>query len=265
MVEWELIKENDIRGWIRKGSTLKELVVSGELANCLQSSVEIKSGKRAVVRQMVSPCTGSEYYVKQFSIKSVPEYTLYWLGKDRARSLHKTSLLLHEKNISTAQSEACLYIQGEEGLKACWFSLPACGKSLQNWYGDSSASGRERVVRAAVKLLHSMHSSGFSHGDYKWGNIFYSESSECCTIIDIDSVKRKSKFYDQRAARDIARFLLNTQEAGVGKDECESVLDYYSELLGLPVNDVKKRMRPILIKLQHRHLERYGKDRRVQL
>lgn len=84
------------------------------------------------------------------------------------------------------------------------------------------------LMTKAAELISAMHSNGFVHGDCKWGNFLWSETDSALSMVDFDGVKNHQI---RRAAKDLARFMINAEEAGIEQDQINQFVSCYTHAM----------------------------------
>lgn len=204
-----------------------------------------------------------KYFCKCFQLKGLKGVLQKIFGVDRARQLNKKSKRLFEEGVAIARPLGVVV----SNTQALWFSEVLPFRSLLYRVGEAlpgTQFERAEIIDAALSAMCALHKAGYSHGDFKWANLLYDEQRKQIWIVDLDRVKkRRSKQFGQSSARDLARFLLDCEEAGVPREEYDSLYESYAKQLGLSESPVRDATQPILRKLQRRHVARYGAGYRL--
>lgn len=114
------------------------------------------------------------------------------------------------------------------------------------------------ILTKAAKLIADMHKAGFTHGDCKWGNFLWGDSEHALYMVDFDGVKPYQK---KGAARDLARFMINAEEAGIEEDQINKFLTSYCRLMQMgerkkakyDVHALEMEIAPIMERIRIRH------------
>ena len=112
------------------------------------------------------------------------------------------------------------------------------------------------MMRGAALTLSVLHRAGYTHGDCKWRNLLWIDGE--CFMVDLDGARRRRLFAARARARDVARFTVSAEEAGVPSSLLQAFLDSYVAHSGVAREELLRRMQPNLEKLRGRHLEKYG-------
>ncbi len=154
-----------------------------------------------------------------------------------------------------------------EGLGSAWFCTLLPGRNLLHWAGEQlpdSGAARLALLSPVIDAMLRLHTSGYRHGDFKWGNVLVDEDTGACYLVDTDDLRVvPPRGVCRGKARDLARFLLDCREAGVPDMEAEALRRRYAEGAGLPVPQVERLVAPLLERLGRRHARRYGEGRRL--
>lgn len=172
----------------------------------------------------------------------------------RPMSTYRTGLKLAAQGVPVPRPFSCVIVF--EGVLLLTEGLPQEGEYSRLW---QAVPGREQalgMMRAAGETIADLHGAGYTHGDCKWNNLVWSEQT--CFLVDLDGARRSRFPAARRRARDIARFAVSAEEAGVSTALLDEFLDSYLRRSGEDRDKLRKRMQPHLTKLRHRHRERYG-------
>ena len=226
-----------------------------------------KSTYSALVKIPAASAAGDSelLFVKEFRFKGIIHSLKPLLHQHRAQVMWQVSWHLLNHSIPVAEPEGYLLKQlGPFCRKGYFFAgvLPLCS-TLDELAADLDQltvrfdSGG--LIGALAKNIARMHSSGVSHGDLKWSNILVHEEKKELWFVDLDSAKLYGQSPNTKAvARDLARFLLSAQEAGVEEAILERFIDQYAHHRELSRARIDGPIDKILKKLQYRHKKRYG-------
>jgi tRNA A-37 threonylcarbamoyl transferase component Bud32 len=110
-----------------------------------------------------------------------------------------------------------------------------------------------------------MHEAGMAHGDAKWANVMLREVDGDLAFIDLDSLSRTRRGWCLEHARDIARFLLDCEEAGCPPVDTHSrFLEDYAEARQLRVKNMDVAVIKVLNRMRLKHEKRYGSGHRLK-
>ncbi|WIO74463.1 lipopolysaccharide kinase InaA family protein [Porticoccaceae bacterium LTM1] len=197
-------------------------------------------------------------FCKCFPLQGLKGKLQHWFGKDRARRLHQMTQQLHAAGAPVAESWGYSIEPG----RALWFSQVLPFKSLLHWCGPALPGDKEQrktILDSSLAAMVALHRAGFFHGDFKWGNLLFDERNQKIWLVDLDRVKpRSTRQFDKSAARDVARFMLDCEEAGMPKDEYLSIVSSYAERVDESVANIQLLVEPIYNVLKARHDARYG-------
>jgi len=172
----------------------------------------------------------------------------------RPMASYRTGLKLAARGVPVPRPFSC--VLAFEGVLLLTEGLPEEGDYSRLW---QAGPGREQalgMMRAAGETIAGIHAAGYTHGDCKWNNLVWSEQT--CFLVDLDGARRPRFGAARRRARDIARFAVSAEEAGVATALLDEFLDSYLRRSGEDRDKLLKRMQPHLTKLRNRHRERYG-------
>jgi len=207
-------------------------------------------------------------FVKKFRFKGIVHSLKPLFRPHRAQVMWRVSWHLLNHSIPVAEPEGYLIKQrGPFCLRGYFFArvLPRCST-----LDELAADLDQLTIRlesgglngALAQNIANMHNSGVSHGDLKWPNILVHKEKNELWFVDLDS----AQLYGQSpsikaAARDLARFLLSAQEAGIEEAILERFLNEYSHHRKLSRARIDGPIAKILTKLQDRHKKKYGDKR----
>lgn len=145
------------------------------------------------------------------------------------------------------------------------FSRLLTGFSLTQLLTDNSLTGeyKKNVLAAVGAALARLHKLGWSHGDFKWSNIFIDgvagERFNEIYFIDLDGVRSKP-WGNLRSykGRDIARFIVNAEDYDMDEEIIRSFIAQYALVVGETEKDSLRMSVPALKKLRERHDKKYG-------
>jgi tRNA A-37 threonylcarbamoyl transferase component Bud32 len=138
--------------------------------------------------------------------------------------------------------------------------------SVSDLFKDRSfTSVYAAVLRQCGKQLAALHMRGWTHGDYKWGNVLVAldaeKSIEGIYIVDLDGVKKNGAKNDARG-RDLARFIVNAEDYGVDESLVRGFVDAYAKATGETFRYCIDIAWPGLEKLRLRHDKKYDLRKR---
>jgi len=108
------------------------------------------------------------------------------------------------------------------------------------------------LVEKLVVALATFHKNGYAHGDVKWSNIVILKNGNF-RFVDVEHVKKPLGFFAQRLfVKDLARFLIAAQEAGLDERDMTGIIKTYSVSRSLSQQKVVEELRPQIKKLSIR-------------
>lgn len=137
------------------------------------------------------------------------------------------------------------------------------GKNLSEIFKQDSVDDTQmgRLMAMVGSALATFHQAGWSHGDFKWGNVILSPSAqgfddaEVC-FVDLDGSRRTRS--SKPAARDLARFIVNAEDYRLNEAMVRKFVDSYAAELNESTHSVLLRCGGPLKKLRRRHDRKYG-------
>ena len=269
------VSAGSFRGKVVVDSTMDHFLLShGNPDNLLvENSGLLKSSEStcSALVQIPAASTAGDLeplFVKEFRFKGIVHSMKPLFRQNRAQVMWRVSWHLLNHSIPVAEPEGYLIKQrGPFCLKGYFFAkvLPQCS-TLDGFAADLNQlttrldSGGLREVLA--QSIANMHNSGVSHGDLKWSNILVHDEKNELWFVDLDSAELHRQSPSTKAiARDLARFLLSAQEAGIEEAVLERFLNEYTHHRKLSRAKIDGPIDRILRKLQHRHQKKYGDER----
>ncbi len=102
------------------------------------------------------------------------------------------------------------------------------------------------------------HQHGWCHGDFKWGNVFITESGRVM-FIDLDGVSSSGGMLGRkRRWRDLARFVVNVEDFNLQKVLIHEFLQAYALTAGTSEALLLKAIQEPLQKFREKHDKKYG-------
>ena len=134
-------------------------------------------------------------------------------------------------------------------------------RDLRHFTGTEDLSKRFDklgIMAKAAELIAAMHKNRFTHGDCKWGNFLWHDSEQSLYMVDFDGVK---PYQQKRAAKDLARFMINAEEAGIEEEQIKQFLNSYCQLMAKDERDKAKydakalmlEIAPLMERIRIRH------------
>lgn len=194
---------------------------------------------------------GARVFCKRYRVRTY-ERLLGLTG--RAKRAHQRILTLQQLGLQTPDTLG--YVQGPH-FDYLFQQAPTGAADLRRLKADGTDihSRAEQIYRQVTGQLALLHRCGRHHGDCKWENILLNPETGRLLLIDFDGNRRLWPFNRQRFfAKDLARFILSSQENGMA-DSCEQqILALYSQQLGTELSaGFLRRIRRLHAKIQRRH------------
>tara|TARA_B100001540_G_scaffold301030_1_gene307056 strand:+ start:524 stop:1297 length:774 start_codon:yes stop_codon:yes gene_type:complete len=172
----------------------------------------------------------------------------------RPMATFRTALVLAASEVPIPRPLSCVLVS--EGLLMLSEGLDSSRDYCALWEAGQSGEELYRMMRGAALTLSVLHRAGYTHGDCKWRNLLWIDGE--CFMVDLDGARRRRLFAARARARDVARFTVSAEEAGVPSSLLQAFLDSYVAHSGVAREELLRRMQPNLEKLRGRHLEKYG-------
>ncbi len=184
---------------------------------------------------------GNERFVlKAFRRRSGFARLRSFLGRSRAERIWNMSNRLLAFGIRTPRPVAVI-VEKVRGLLMREYYLSAFLEEACNLKLCVRRSGGKiledgRLFQSLGRAIGCMHDRGLIHGDLKWSNILLTETEEGRTpwFVDLDHARARKKASLSKRARDLARFLTDMEEEGVGTRWSKIFLDAYWDTAGIP-------------------------------
>ena len=214
---------------------------------------------------VVTPAAGaSPLLCKFFPVRSLLDRLWQRWGLDRPARMHRRLKRVTGSNLPVPPTLGHVSVAG---VGAAWFCPLLSGTGLLYWTGDKlpdSPAGRAALLNPVLDTMLELHRAGFVHGDFKWGNVL--RDGDACWLVDVDGLRAVTVTdFCRGKARDLARFLLDCEEAGVPADEVWALMCRYAALAAHTTATVEARVNPVLARLRERHRRRYGEGYRLTL
>ncbi|WP_101758459.1 hypothetical protein [Oceanicoccus sp. KOV_DT_Chl] len=202
---------------------------------------------------------GSQFFIKCYQFKSIISAILYRLGG------HKYNKMLAAANAMAAADVRVpkLYCVVFDWSASCLYTINAYeagGRDLRYLIGSTlnEEFKKANLAEKLASLLAGLHmTAGVLHGDFKWANILYDHVGQDVLLVDIDGA-RKQRVNSSNFYRDVARFVIDCEEAGLAAELTDLVVSLYANKVGRTVDEVKAGMSRYYAKIKSRHNKSYG-------
>ncbi len=235
-----------------------------ELPRWLEQGERLKQDPgRAVIR--LSPGGAlPDLLAKCYMARSWRERLKQWLGLARPALIHRRL-----RHLPASGSPLCLslgHVRLLDGT-AVWLTPLLEGRSLLYRAGPALPEIPQQQSELLVPVIEAMvalHARGLVHGDFKWANVLVDEAGGRVQLIDPDGVRIcPAGTTGPRQIRDLARFLLDCEEAGVTPDIISQLTARYCSLRPCEEGTLRRPLERTLNKLRRRHRARYGANHRL--
>ena len=183
---------------------------------------------------------------------------------------HKyNGMLAAIKAMSEASVQApILYQVLFDGRRRCLYtvsSYEASGHDLR--YLISSSVDKKFIENSLPEKISSLmanlhQNANVLHGDFKWANILYDGEDSSVKLVDVDGARCQPK--SGSYFRDVARFVIDCEEAGLSPEVINLVVLNYAKKISMTIDDVESGMRAYYKKIKKRHNRSYGKGFRLE-
>lgn len=190
--------------------------------------------------------------LKYYRHKSPLHALLLMFNRHRGVQAFDNALELADKGFKVPQPRACLGVPG--GLLLITQGL--IGSDFRAlWQENPAILAEQGLLARCGELLAGFHKAGYSHGDCKWSNLFWSDGQ--IYLLDLEAVQRAAPG-SSRQARDLARFTVNAEDFGLDSDSYGAFLEAYCQGRAISEATLIDQLLPRLRKLRARHSRKYG-------
>lgn len=115
----------------------------------------------------------------------------------------------------------------------------------------------QRISNKAALLIFKIHQQGIVHGDFKWANLMFSQypRHSQLQVVDFDGCYKSNK--NKEHVKDLARFLVNMQEAGLAQEELNLFISTYATASNSKIEKLTQQIKPYFNKILSRHKQQY--------
>ena len=241
----------------QKGNLSHDLLGSFEPGEVLWVK-QSRSTKAGVWSAGGDDCPAVKYFIKEYRYDSF-WHKLVRRVRSKGRKVWGVMLELESEGVSLP-SPMALFIHKQPGFLCEYVvteylegAVDLRSLDLQSIPGECSVT--YDVISQAALLIAKTHFNGVVHGDYKWGNLMYVEANKSLHVVDFDGCFRSVN--DKCFAEDLARFLVNMYEAGMGSAAQNLFLKTYAEEMKKNVEVISRQVKPCMNKILRRHLSQY--------
>ncbi|MFT5482422.1 MAG: tRNA A-37 threonylcarbamoyl transferase component Bud32 [Halieaceae bacterium] len=176
------------------------------------------------------------------------------LGLSRAQRCFRVSAAMEQVGLPVAKPDRLILVRSDAALPwGCYFvGEQLTGSDLRSLCLEGIAGHEPKLTMAGAELAR-LHEAGFVHGDCKWSNILF--GSEGLFWLDLDNA---GSYRKGRAARDIARFVVNAEDFNASPAQLDGFLQAYCTGTKMEVATLLKWIARPLAKLRQRHSKTYG-------
>jgi tRNA A-37 threonylcarbamoyl transferase component Bud32 len=199
---------------------------------------------------------GEWCFAKLYLAKTAWQRLGFRLGYGRAVHSFDAAVKLAAAGLPVPEPRACLRVPA--GMLLLTAGFPAAQDLRALWLGEPGNDLAPQLLRRSAELLAGLHGAGFAHGDCKWSNLLW--LGEQFYLVDLEAVRKLGggRGFHPRQARDLARFTIDAEALGLGRELYQLFLDTYLASSGYPRDLVLQRVLPLVETIRARHLSKYG-------
>ncbi len=259
-------KVGSYRGCHHIGFPLPDILHHQSPAELIKNHGQIrKSTAKTTVAFINTREHRNPFFIKAHNHSALLKKTLNLFGINRARRIFTTAHRLRRARIAVPKPYGYCFSPLQDNYSYLFFE--ALGDTQTLLQIDHSAFLAELllsfpILKLAGRELANLHRSGYVHGDFKWGNLLVDLRLKRLYITDLDSVRTPLSQHRLAAmAKDIGRFVLNAEEAGLTPSTIADFTDAYFNHLGITHKTdfikLNERYRVVLANLRRRHRKHY--------
>ena len=194
---------------------------------------------------------GQTLFVKCFRYQGVRRLVAL-LGRERGMAGFRAAAQLRAAGVLTPDA---LALVRESGGKRSWLlteMLHGAVNCHQLAATGLSVEMKQQLFQAGLALLIKLHQSGFAHVDFKWANLMWQQTDAKLWMIAHEDVTASSPG-SKLQLRDLTRFLLNAEEAGVATSVRDAAFQDYCQQMQLSPEVARRRFDACYQRLWQRH------------
>lgn len=228
-----------------------QLVTSWDKADVIKGDGKVESRRILIA--------GDAFFVKRYCFSGNVSMWLYKCGFHKYCRMRTALRAMMASYIATPP----LYrIMIDESLKRLFTvsAYEAGGKDLRHLIGRDldKIFSEKNITEQMATIMTSLHGRAcVLHGDFKWANILYDQKHNRLTLVDLDSA-RKLNAQSRRFYRDVARFVVDCDEAELSQDHINGFLALYGRHNGKHVDEIWSLISADYHKFKKRHVKKYG-------
>ena len=224
-----------------------------------------KSNAKITVAVINTKQYKTPFFIKAHDHSTLLKKTLNVFGVNSARRIFATAYRLRQSRIAVPKTYGYCFSPLQDNYSYLFFEALNDSQTLLQ-IGRSASLTKVLpsfpILALAGRELANLHRSGYVHGDFKWGNLLVDVRLKRLYITDLDSVRAPISRHRLTAmAKDIGRFVLNAEEAGLTPSVIADFTDAYFSHLGITqqtdVIKLNERYHVMLANLRRRHKKRY--------
>ncbi|MDX1763371.1 MAG: lipopolysaccharide kinase InaA family protein [bacterium] len=209
------------------------------------------------------------FFLKKSGNKGFVRRALQAFRQSKASRAWAVSLRFLEKGIPVIEPVAFVEtkqngLKGESYLLSVFERDAVNLKAHVNKIGVSFLEDGRLLVRLG-DVIGRMHRAGCIHGDLKWSNLMVTDPADDPRplLVDLEHGRCRSVTSDSACAKDLARFMVDVHEAGLGADLSQTFLQTYFDAAGI-ADGKRKNFRQQMNRVARKIVKRHEKTRSNQ-
>lgn len=256
-------KAGSYRGCHHIGFPLPDILHHQSPAELIKNHGQIrKSNAKITVATINTREHKNPFFIKAYHHRALLKKTLNFFGINRARRIFTTAHRLRRSRIAVPKPYGYCFSPLRDNCSYLFSKALDDTQTLLQIASLAEILLSFPIFELAGKELANLHRSGYVHGDFKWGNLLVDVRLKRLYITDLDSVRAPLPQHRLAAmAKDIGRFVLNAEEAGLTPSAIADFTDAYFNHLGIThetdLIKLNERYRVVLANLRRRHRKCY--------
>lgn len=251
MGEVKVVAKHSKLDAIDENNFFVQLITSWNKSDVIKGDGKVQS-RRLVI-------AGEDFFVKRYCFYGNISMWLYKQGVHKYSRMLKAMQTMAISGISTPAVYRIVIDKSSKRLFTI-SAYEASGKDLRYLIGrdlDKIFSERLLVEQTAMIMARLHDRACVLHGDFKWANILLDHKNNKLALVDLDSA-RKLNAQSKCFYRDVARFVIDCDEAGLSQDNIDKFIKLYGRFRGKGVSEIHSSISVDYRKFKVRHVKKYG-------